>query len=133
MASLRASSSNSTINSTSNSSTPSLCSVCLRPIAITKAGVVRLHGIVRAHCGGSGQLPATRDRSSRLNCPCSDSDPVSVFDQSVQDDESLSGSQTFVPVASVPVCLLSIQPSRPSNKILLRIPKGAGEQCGKRS
>ena len=145
MASPRDSSSNSTITSISNSSTPSLCSFCLRPIAITKAGVVRLHDPIRARCGGSGQLPATRNRSCgsgqlpatrnrslRLNCPRIDSDQVSVSDQSVQEDESLSGSQTFVPVASVPACPLSIQPSRPSNKILPRIPKGAREQCGKK-
>ena len=128
----RAGSSNSTITSTSNAITSSLCSVCLRPIAVTKAGVVRLQGPIRARCGGSGQLPATRDRLLRLNCSRSDSDPVSVSVQSVQEVESLSDSQAFVPVVSVPACPLTIQPSRPSNKILPRIPKGAREQCGRK-
>ena len=34
------------------------CSVCKRCIALTKAGVIRLHGPVRARCSGFGPSPS---------------------------------------------------------------------------
>ena len=79
-------------------------------------------------------MPAVvvRANSLRLNCSRSDSDQVSVYVQSVQEVESLSVSQAFVPVVSVPACPLTIQSSRTSNKIIPRLPKGVREQCGKK-
>ena len=35
------------------------CSVCFRPIAVTAAGMIRIHGPVRARCPGSRRPPVS--------------------------------------------------------------------------
>ena len=52
---------------TSRSAPPVLCSVCRRPVSITAAGLVRVHGPVRSRCPGSRCAPLT---------PCSDTAPA---------------------------------------------------------
>ena len=37
-----------------------VCAVCLRHIALTQAGMVRLHGPFRVRCPGSGRPPGSR-------------------------------------------------------------------------
>ena len=105
-----------------------LCAVYLRHIALTQAGMVRMHGPFRARCPGSGRPPGSR--------PVQSGPAVSTTSASTAAAESIveytpqtplpSGSDTPVPVP-VPV-----QPVRPSVKLIRRLPKGWRELGGRK-
>lgn len=100
-----------------------VCSVCLRSICLTSAGVVRSHGPVSRRCQGSGRPPRARSGNGSTGggqpCGKSPSSPPSPTSQLVS---SLPQGQGQGAVATDFTDL-------PEVRVLRRIPKAAREQC----
>ena len=94
--------------------TKTLCSVCLRGLSVTTAGLIRIHGPVGDRCSGSRKPPKQPDSSkgpSNGQPPPPTSSPGARFRSSTSMDLAAS----IVPI--------------PASRTLDRIPKAARYQC----
>ena len=93
------------------------CSLCLRCMSLTSAGVVRVHGPVGRRCQGSGKPPRGVS-ARRTGVPSGEADQQRGATPSTQPSVvSLSQGEPAV-VQHLPVV-----------RVLRRIPKAAREQC----
>ena len=72
------------------------CSVCKRCIALTKAGVIRLHGPVRARCSGSGLSPSRCVLPRPQTVLAGDSNQLTVPPASITIDSHSGGTQSRI-------------------------------------
>ena len=93
------------------------CSVCLRSVAVTSAGLIRQHGPVQAHCSGSHQPSA----SSFLILP--PFAPPITLRVEVPSPAPSATTQAALPAAAF---------SRPTVKILRRILKASRLLAGRK-
>ena len=100
----------------------------IKSIALTQAGMVRMHGPFRARCPDSGRppgsLPVQPDPAvSTASTSTSTAAAESIVEYTPQTPLS-SGNDTPVPVP--------VEPVRPSVKLIRRLPKGSRELGGRK-